>query len=218
MKKLQTRLTAAVLAVVALSVMVLTSVKAQARRVVVWALEPFYLEAMGMKRREGLSRFWFLPRPLVLHVLHGTGNVAAGKQPMPIPSGSEVVAVRLEAVLSTAPGANDTFYLADLPEDCVPVDCLLDAPDLDTNGAPTIAISAGFLNAAKTDLDGTAWIVASTIGQAGGLARPTTNTMVRTAPSSARKPVGLKFTAAAATFAAGTVGLTLFYRAAHFGK
>lgn len=147
-----------------------------------------------------------------------SSDVALGMHPMPVPMGSELVAVRVFVDLTAAPALNDTVYLGDLPEDCVPVDCILDSTDIDTNGAPAVTISAGFLTAAKTDLDGTAWIVSSTIGQTGGMARPTTNTMVKTAPSSARKPFGLKFTAAAATFANGQVGLTIFYRAAHFGR
>lgn len=158
-------------------------------------------------------------QPFAKYALLTTNSaVALGQAPMPNPKGSDLVSVRLEHNLVANPGANDTAWLCDLPEDCVPVDCILDSDDLDAGATPTITISVGFLNAAKTALDGTAWIAASTIGQTGGMARPTTNTMVKTAPSSARKPVGLLFPAVAATFATGKIGLTLVYRSAHFGK
>jgi hypothetical protein len=165
---------------------------------------------------EGIPRF-HIPAGAKFALLTTNSPVALGQNPMPEPKGSEVVSVRLEHSLAANPGANDTAWLADLPEDCVVVDCVLDAPDLDTNGAPTITISAGFLNAAKTDIVAP-WIVASTLGQAGGIARPTISQLFREGSSSSRRGIGLKFPAVAATFAAGVVGLTVFYRAAHFGK
>lgn len=138
---------------------------------------------------------------------------ALGQKPMPVAQGVEIVRVRMTHALAANPTANDVVWLGDLPPDHVPVDCILDAPDLDTNGAPTITISVGVLNAGKTDLD-TTWISASTVGQAGGIARPTLGTLVRTASSSSKQSIGLKFPAVAATFAAGTIGLTLLYAAA----
>lgn len=150
-------------------------------------------------------------------LLTTNSKYALGAQQMPVAQGSELVSVRMTHTLSANPAANDVAWVGDLPPDHVPVDCILDAPDLDTNAGPTITISAGVLNAGKTDLDST-WIAAATIGQSGGVARPTTNTLVRTAPSSSKQSIGLKFPAAAATFAAGTVGLTVWYRAAHGGQ
>ena len=140
---------------------------------------------------------------------------ALGSLRMPEPQGAEIVCVRMTHDLVAAPLINDTLWLGDLPARCVPVDCLFDSDDLDSNGAPAVTMSVGFLNAAKTDLASTAWIVSSNIGQASGMARPTTSTLVKSAVSNADQPVGIKFTAAPATFQAGTVGLTLFYRAAH---
>ncbi len=150
---------------------------------------------------------------------------AKGVRPMPVAQGSEIVAVRLEYSLLAALALNDVLYLGDLPEDHVPVDCILDADDLDTNGVPTITLDVGILDAAKTGIDVTAdsgggkWITASTIGQAGGLARPTTKEITRVVPKSAsRRAVGVKVAAGPATGAvAGKVGLTLLYRAAAYG-
>lgn len=152
-------------------------------------------------------------------------DFAKGVKPMPVPNGSEVVAIRLEYNLAAALVLNDIIELGQLPEDCVPVDCILDADDLDTGGAPAITLSVGALNAAKNDLDvtelngGAAWIVASNIGQAGGIARPTTTTLSRVQPSATtRRSVGIKIAAGPQVgAAAGKVGLTFLYRAAMYG-
>ena len=136
----------------------------------------------------------------------------------------EVMAVRGSLTLSANPTDNDTTAHVVLPAGCLPVDLILDASDLDTNGTPTIAISAGVLNAAKTDIDtaaangGAAWIVTSTVAQAGGLVRPTTNTITRCSVSTSDRVIGLKYTTASATFASGIVGVTLLYRHAPRGE
>lgn len=154
---------------------------------------------------------------------------------VPEPFGSEVQSIRATIATTTALALNDILYMMDLPVDAVPLDCVLYATDLDTGGSPAITLSVGVLNDGATDLDtsadngGAAWIVASTIGQAGGMARPTTNALWR---SVARKntisggtptggqltKIGVKVAAGAATAAAGTVGLELFYRAKVAGE
>lgn len=142
---------------------------------------------------------------------------ALGLTPMPVAQGPEIVCVRMVHSLTANPTANDVAWIGDLPQDHVPVDFVLDAGDLDTNGTPTMTVSVGVLNAGKTDLDAT-WLAASTAAQTGVLARPTATTAVRTTPSAtAKQSIGLKFPAVAATFAAGSIGVTLFYRAAYNG-
>lgn len=149
---------------------------------------------------------------------------AKGVRPMPIAQGSEIVAVRVEYALTAAPALGDIIEMGFLPEDHIPVDAILDADDLDTNAGPTITLDVGVLNAAKDNIDVTAdsgggkWITASTVAQAGGLVRPTTKEVTRVVPKSAsRRSVGVRVNAAAATFQAGKVGLTLLYRAAAYG-
>lgn len=150
-------------------------------------------------------------------LLTTNSKYALGALQMPVAHNADVLCVRMTHALTAAPAANDTVWLGDIPPGHVPVDFILDSPDIDTNGVPTVTISVGVLNAAKTDLS-TVWLAASTIGQAGGMARPTTNDCVRTAPSTSKISVGLKFPATTATFAAGTLGLTLFYRGSHGGQ
>ena len=82
------------------------------------------------------------------------------------------------------------------------------------NASPTIVASVGFVNAGETDLDGTAWATGITTSQAGGALNLTlTPAVMRMAATQTDRKVGIKFTAAAATKAAGQAGLTLLYRA-----
>ena len=138
-----------------------------------------------------------------------------GRNPAVYPAGAEVVAVRSAIDLVAADlDANDAGAVAILPAGCVPVGVVYDSDDLDTNASPTIAASVGFVNAGETDLDGTAWATGITTSQAGGaLSLTLTPAVMRMAATQTDRKVGIKFTAAAATKAAGQVGLTLLYRA-----
>ncbi len=130
------------------------------------------------------------------------------------PAGCEVVAQRGAVALVAADlDANDVGAVAILPAGCVPVGVIYDSDDLDTNGTPTIAASIGICNADVTDLD-TVWATGITASQGGTAVHLVSPAMLRTAASSSDRKVGVKFTAASATKAAGTVGLTLLYRAA----
>jgi len=138
-----------------------------------------------------------------------------GRNPAVYPAGAEVVAVRSAIDLVAADlDANDVGAVAILPAGCVPVGVVYDSDDLDTNASPTIAASVGFVNAGETDLDGTAWATGITTSQAGGaLSLTLTPAVMRMAATQTDRKVGIKFTAAAATKAAGQVGLTMLYRA-----
>jgi hypothetical protein len=147
---------------------------------------------------------------------------ADGQRQAPISGGAEAVAVRAEIAVTTALASADILEAMELPEDHVPVDFMVDADDLD--GGAGLTLSVGVLNADKDDLStaaadgGAVWMVDSTVGQAGGLVRPTTKTVTRVAPSSTtRRMLGLKVTTVAATEVAGVVGLTVWMRASHGG-
>jgi len=77
-------------------------------------------------------------------------------------------------------------------------------------------MSAGVMNADCSDLTSDVMITDSAIAQTGGIARMDTKTGPRTAVSTTTlRYVGIKVTTAAIGIkAAGTVGLTLFYKAA----
>lgn len=149
---------------------------------------------------------------------------ADGSKPVPVAGGSEVVSVRGVIAVPNTLASADILEAMELPEDHIPVDFEVDADDLDTHATPTITLSAGILNAGKTDLSVTAddggavWLVNSTIAQTGGLVRPTTVAVKRVVPKAVtRRMVGLKVTAAGSTKAAGDVGFTLKYRSSHYG-
>jgi hypothetical protein len=110
--------------------------------------------------------------------------------------------------------AGDIIELGCIPPGCRPVDVILDADDLDSNGAPTLALDVGLMSGEWGDADdtrtcGAEFFSASNVAQAGGLARPTLKTAVRVAASDKARSIGVKIATAAATAAAGTIGLTV---------
>lgn len=126
----------------------------------------------------------------------------------------EVVAVRYAVSLVAADlDINDAGSVAILPANCVPVGLVYDSDDLDTNGTPTIVASIGFMNAGDTDL-ATVLATGITASQTGTAVQVLTKDLMRVTATQADRKIGIKFTAAAATKAAGEVGLTLFYRMA----
>ncbi len=137
-----------------------------------------------------------------------------GRKPAVFPAGGEVVAVRYPIALVAGDlDANDCGAVAVLPAGCVPVGLVYDSDDLDSNASPTIAASVGPVNAGATDLSAT-WASGITASQGGTAANVALSTAaMRLAASATDTLIGIKFTAAAATKAAGEVGLTLLYRA-----
>lgn len=144
-----------------------------------------------------------------------------GRKPAPYPAGAEVLAVRFAVALVAADlDAADIGAVGILPARCVPVAVLVDSDDLDTNGAPTIAASIGILTADGTALstaadDGAAvWGSGLTVAQAGGQVQVLSKAISRVNPTNINRQIGILFSAASATKAAGTIGVTLFYKAA----
>ncbi len=137
-----------------------------------------------------------------------------GRKPTIYPAGSEVVAVRFPISLVAADlDANDCGSVAILPAGCVPVGLVYDSDDLDTNASPTIAASVGPVNSGATDLSST-WASGITASQSGTAVNVALSTAaMKLAPATTDTLIGIKFTAASATKAAGDVGLTLLYRA-----
>lgn len=130
-----------------------------------------------------------------------TSKHASGVRPIASVNDALPATILLEYVNSAALAAGDIIDLGDLPAGLTVLDAAIIAEDLDTNATPTITLSVGALNAGKTDLSGTAYIDASTVGQAGGIARATTNAAY-VAGSAARR-MGIKVVAGAATGATG---------------
>lgn len=118
----------------------------------------------------------------------------------------------------TAPvtlAADDTIALCKLPAEHIPVDFMLQSADLDTHGTPTITVTVGIMNAAGDDLvASTNFLTASTVCQAGGVARANVVDGLQLASSNTDRVVGLKVITAGATKAAGKVRGVLRYRRA----
>lgn len=144
-----------------------------------------------------------------------SNDYLTGRKPVVFPAGCEVVAVRFPIDLVAADlDANDVGAVAILPAGCVPVGVVYDSEDLDTHETPTIVASVGPVNSGETDL-ASAWATGITTSQGGGTTMVSMSAAaMKMAAAATDTKIGIKFTAAAATKAAGQVGLTLLYRAA----
>lgn len=116
--------------------------------------------------------------------------------------------VSFEYALTAALALNDIIGLAKLPVGHMPVDCLINVPDLDSNGAPAIVLDAGFWknDASQTVVDADAVVDGSTAGQAGGLITPNVGTFLTMTPPDEEYIFGLLTQVAPATGAtSGTI-------------
>ncbi len=148
---------------------------------------------------------------------------ASGVNPAPIPVAQEDVTVFEELSLLAAQVANNNvLQMMILPAGCVPVGYILQSSDLDT-GSPTVTVDLGILNEAGDAIStaaadgGDEWLDGSTLPQAGGIALHTASATTFSVlkdvqPSDEDRVVAVVFKSAAATPAAGTVGLELTYR------
>lgn len=141
---------------------------------------------------------------------------AKGQVPAPVANDQAAVPIRVEYLTLAALPTTDVLELLKLPANHSVVDWTVDVDDLDSNGAPAIVFKVGVLNAGKTDLDaGNAiWKTGLTTAQAGGLARMDTLTALRAGSTgNSEKSVGLIVTTAAATWANGRIGMTVWVKA-----
>lgn len=128
-----------------------------------------------------------------------TSKTADGKQPVPTLNDSLAGVIPYEYVTTASLAQNDIIDMGPIEPGVTPLDVALITQDLDVHASPTITLSVGILNAGKTDIDGTAWIVDSTVGQSGGVARATTSTCYASGSSTSERRLGVKVTGAVAT-------------------
>lgn len=142
-------------------------------------------------------------------------DAAFGKAAAPAPHfAGEAVTKRYAIQVSAAPSVGDIFELAPIPANCRVADMVLDTSDLDTNGAPAMVLDVGIMSGAWSDTDqartcGAEFFSASNLAQSGGVARPSIASAYRTGFTDTDRSIGVKVTTAAATFAAGFIGLTV---------
>lgn len=133
-----------------------------------------------------------------------TSKTADGKKPVPSIQSALLAGLVYEYVTTAALVAGDIIDLGPIEAGVEPVDVTLIADDLDTSGSPTITLTVGILNAAKTDIGaGTydTFMAASTAGQAGGIARATTANAYLSGASTTERRLGIKVVAGPATSA-----------------
>lgn len=143
-------------------------------------------------------------------------DYAKGKLQVPVPErAGNVTAIRGAVTFIEAPTIATTVELFPLPAGCTLVDFVLESDDIDMGANPTVTMSVGLMSGDAgvqddTRIVGAEILAAVTIGQAGGVARPTLASAFRIPKASAQRGVGLKFPAAPTTFQAGTIGFTAF--------
>ena len=148
-----------------------------------------------------------------------SNDYLTGRKPMPYPAGGDVLSVRATIAMATGDLAlNTTGAVMWLPAGCVPVDVHVDGTDMDTSTAAMV-LQVGICNAGVTDLstdaaDGGANWGSTTAVNAAFHQRLTPNgiAMVSVQATNSDRKVGVKVATAPTTAAAGTLGVTLFYR------
>lgn len=146
---------------------------------------------------------------LVLGMATFKADAYTGKFPVRnIPLGAEPTKVVLPFTLPAAALAvGDIIAIGKVPAGAEIIGYSLVTEDADTGATPTLAVSLGSLNSGLTDI-ATAYQTGLTVLQTGGTVREPANSVAHfTESSTAERSVGLKVTAAAATYAASKKGL-----------
>ena len=150
---------------------------------------------------------------------------ANGQMAMPSPNGPEVINVLMALTLTSAQvdalAANDIITMGYLPENSAFVDavCAMTA-GIDTGSGSVFALDFGIVNAGETDLTS---LQNSILVDAGsGSTAPARVTLTETmltlnTDGATRKKLGFKVVTAAGTPGAGTIWLSLSYRASNYG-
>jgi hypothetical protein len=132
-------------------------------------------------------------------------------------AGDEVCELFTFSLTATALAVGDIIELGILPATHSVSDAILVCDDLDSNGAPTIAFDVGLMSGDVGDnvsarTCGNELFAASTIGQAGGVARTTLASAFEIAGTDGDRSVGVKITTAAATQGAAGQQLRLMLK------
>ena len=132
-------------------------------------------------------------------------DTAAGRKPGVSITEASGGVLRFEYTIAAALVVGDVIHMGDMPaNNTLAADATLISDDLDSNATPTIVLAAGILNAGLTAMGAGAadtWIAASTIGQAGGVARASANAMLSGGTQYVPRPLGVVVSTGAATAA-----------------
>lgn len=131
-------------------------------------------------------------------------DVVTRRQPARVNAGPSVVSMRAVFPISAALAAGDIIEMLVLPADCVLVDAVLDADDLDSGASPTLAYDVGIMSGPVGLKDTTRTVSnqifsGATTGQAAGAARASARTAFTIEPKGVDRSIGIKVSTAAAT-------------------
>lgn len=158
----------------------------------------------------------------------GSGFQGAGIRAMPDPMGSEVVSLRVSAVINGTGAINDVIPMCKLPAQCVPIDWEIDNDDLDT-GTGTLTLDLGVIVAGAVSAaaaNGGKWLTASGFGAAPAFTERRAQTaavataFARITADVAERSVGFVVIAAGNAGAAANaiLGMKFTYRASYAGN
>lgn len=145
-------------------------------------------------------------------------QLAARRAALTASGANDIIPLYGSISLATTLGINNILEMVELPAGYVPVDVKITVTDLDTNGSPTIAFKAGVMTGNVGDTVfanrtcGAEFMTGKTTAQAGGLVAADVAAGYQLAPSTSPRALGVQFTAAAATAAAGTLTMTVMAR------
>lgn len=149
-----------------------------------------------------------------------SNNHISGRSPVPFPAGGEVVAVRFTLAMATADLALNTIgQIGILPAGCVPVDVLVDGTDMDSSTAAMV-LQVGVWDGAGANLStaaadgGAHWGVTTAVNTSfQQRLTPNGNAMASVQATQTDRRLGVKVATAPTAAVAGTLGVTLLYRA-----
>lgn len=128
-------------------------------------------------------------------------DFATGKRNLPQPDAAELKVIPVMLILGTvAPVVGDTIELVNLQPGVEVADWDITAPQLDSNGAPVLALQLGSLNAGKTDL-GVVYGGGAVGNAANGNVVRNADARCVVADASVDRAIAIKWTVAAATWA-----------------
>lgn len=151
-----------------------------------------------------------------------TNDYITGQRPVRNPDAGSIMAMRFTLAMATADLALNTIgQIGWLPAGCVPVDVRVDGTDMDS-GAGAAVFQVGIWDGASANLSSAAADGGGAWGDTGTAVATafdkqltrTLNNMASVTPSQSDRRLGVKVTTAPSTAVAGTLGVTLFYRAA----
>lgn len=151
-----------------------------------------------------------------------SNDFITGRKPVPTPADCSVACQRFTVDLATGDLALNTIgQVGVLPAGYVPVDVIVDGSDMDSSTAAAV-FQVGILDAAGTAFSTAAVDGGAAWGDTGAAVATaftktltkTLNSMSTVTASTSDRKIGVKVTTAPTTAVAGTLGVTLLYRAA----